>query len=576
MNRFFRDDSGFSMVLALSVGFIIFALGAVWVATSSHELDEIIYSENRAGAQTAAEAGARYAMAALADDIIDPTWIGVASDNSTTQLTAVGLRTALDGTSYSYLASGTSDGALGSTCELTPHRASATGEQLGEWWVRITAIDASTWLYQVESWGWGPSSSHRQRVVQKVAIQVALIPDSSGFTHALFAESHMTGLNRKEVYGDVYAGSTTSISNSTSIFTNDVGHPGVGRLRVNGDLLISSGSNNYFQDRVDVQGIVRDDKSGSDYADVWVRNDESIDTSTNYGQDSYFKSADVSGEARFRAGSWSGAINGTVISPVASIADLPALPLPVFVWDASQYTSATEHASVAAFETWFAANENALSGVHYVPGPVDLDFGGTQMTGGFMVVSTGSMSVTKMPSTAASVDPMTIVLVQMDPAGRLTTSNQVTTVDSVLHALLFSNGEFDAANQTTIHGAIYGHEDISANRVEVHFRPPDEELLVGFDFSSVPPTSFTAQPLVWRALSVNDPTPISDYCGVTGGPAASVPSPTSTSSTTSTTTTTTTVGSSSTTTTLPTTTTTTLPQEVCVKWNPQGKCTKWA
>ncbi len=580
MNKLFNDESGFSMVLALSVAFVVFALGTVWWLTSGHELDEVIYSEHRVAAQTAAEGGARYAMAVLADDIIDPTWIGVAADNSTTVLTADGVRTALANPAFAYVASGTSDGALGSTCDLAVHRSSAAGDQLGLWWVRIVPVDLDEHLYQVESWGWGPSTTHRQHVTQKVAIQVKLVSEFGGFTHALFAESHLTGLNRKEVYGDVYAGSTANISNSTSVYVNEAGHPGLGKLRVNGDLVIASGSNNFFQGRVDVQGVVRDDKSGSAYADLYVRNDESIEPATAYGGDSYFKKANVSSQANFLTGSWSGEINGTVVNPVNPMADVPAIPLPGFVWNAAQKAAyvangftVVEHASVAAFETWFAANKNDLQHVHHVPGPLNLNFNGSRMVDSFMVISDGDMSVTKTPSTAASVDAMDLVLVQLDPAGRLTTSNQVTSVDGVLHLLLFSNGEFDAANQTTVYGAIYGKDDVSTNRVEIHFRPPDDEIVVGFDFTAAPPDSYTAQPLVWRSLNVSDPTPITDYCGVPGGAAASVPPP---GSTTTTSTTTTTVGPTTTTTSTTTTTTTTLPQQVCVKWNPQGKCTQWA
>lgn len=581
----FRSDSGFSMVLALAVSFVVFSLGAVWVATTNTELDEVVYYDHRAQAQNAAEAGARWAMAALADDIVDPTWVGVAADNTTTALTTTGIRTAL--ATYPYVAKGTDSGALGGTCDLEVHRASANGEQLGEWWARITPIDLDTRTYQIESWGWGPSTTARQSVNQKVAIQVRLIPDTSGFTQAIFAEANLSGVNRKEVYGDVYAGATADIANSTTILPNDGAYPGTGKFRVYGDLLIASGSNNTFQGRVDVQGVVRDNKSGSDYSDVWVRADEDAEPATSFSGQSYFERADVSGEARFsidaHATPYTGTINGTVIEDVTGMADVPQIPLPTFVWNAADYPDYTvyTYTAVADFESWFASNKGALSGVHYIDDAttLSLDFNGSTLADDFMLVTEGSLSVTKMPSTPAATEPFQVVLVMADTTGRLTTSNQVVTVDDTLHLLLFSNGEFDAANQTTVFGSIYGVTDISANRVEVHFRPPKDSLVDGFDFPVLDTTSFTAQPIVWRSLQTDDPTPITDYCGVPGGAAAAVPPPGSTTTTTTVpagSTTTTTVGSTTTTTVAPTTTTTTLPELVCTKWTGNGKkCLEW-
>ncbi|MGI9609104.1 MAG: hypothetical protein ACR2NL_02310, partial [Acidimicrobiia bacterium] len=199
IGKLFKSDGGFSMVLALSVAFVVFSLGAVWVATTDHELDQIVFYQNRTGAQNAAEAGARWAMAALADNISDLEWVGVSASNATTSLSSIGIRDALE--SFAYVARGTSSGLLGGDCDLVVHAASANGEQLGQWWARVTPVDTTNWIYQIESWGWGPSTTHRQAVQQKVAIQVRLIPDSSGFTHALFAEANLSGVNFKEVYG---------------------------------------------------------------------------------------------------------------------------------------------------------------------------------------------------------------------------------------------------------------------------------------------------------------------------------------------------------------------------------------
>jgi hypothetical protein len=107
-----------------------------------------------------------------------------------------------------------------------------------------------------------------------------------------------------------------------------------------------------------------------------------------------------------------------------------------------------------------------------------------------------------------------MVVVQTQETGRLTTANSVISADGVLHHLLYSAGEYDAANQTTIYGSVYGKEDVSTNRLEVHFRPPNEDLVKGFNFTVPEAVFFLPEPQVWRAVAASEPTPITDYCAV--------------------------------------------------------------
>lgn len=512
-------DEGMGLITALAIAFIVFTMSAVWVATSHHELDETSFTRHRTSALNSAEAGARLAMAALAQDGDIGGWIGVdeSAGTSWTVPNGTGLRTALQTADYVGQGSG---GGLGGACDLVDHNESAAGRTVGQHWARVWAIDASEWRYQIESWGWAPSSTGRQASAQKVSIQVQLRPDGIGFTNALFAEANLSALNRKEIYGDVYTGETMSISNYTRIYPNDAGYPGIGQLRVAGDLLIGSGSNNIFGGPVHVQGVLRDNNVGTAYTDLLVRNDEDADTTTSYGAQSYVRSGTVAGEARFRIGSatppYTGSISGTVVTNVNDMADLPHLSLPVYTWIAADYDSPIVHPSVAAFDTWLEANRSALQGVHYVPGPVGLDLrgGGMRLAGDFMVVAADSVVLQGSPSVLPAAEtPANLIVVQLSPTGRLTTANGVGGSDGTLHHLLFSNGELDVANQTTIYGAVYGHEDVSSNRLEVHFRPPKDHLVNGFDFGiPIDPTSFVAVPQVWRTLAPAEPTPITDYC----------------------------------------------------------------
>lgn len=525
LRRRLDDDRGVGLVMALAISFIIFSLGAVWIVTSNHELDETLFYRHRSGALNTAEAGVRWTMSALAQDTEAGGWIGV--DETTgvaTDISLVGVRTALE--TSDYVASGTSGGSLGDACSMTAHLLSAAGEQTGEWWVRVWPIDLDEFVYQIESWGWSPTTDHRQTAAQKLVVQVRLVPEYDGFTNAIFAEGRLSGLNRKEIYGDVYSGETANISNYTRIHPNDAGYFGEGRLRIYGDLLLATGSNNQFGGPVHVQGIVRDDNLNTEYAEVLVRNDEAAEPATGYGGQSWFRDGIVIGEAKFDK-KWSttypgytGTITGEVVDGVNDLPPVPKVGLPDFTWDPSDYAPPLvtfDHPSVAAFTTWFTANKAALYGVHHVPGPVNLDFraGGIKMAEDFMVVADGDVLIQGTPSVLPTAEtPVHMVVVQTTETGRLTTSNSVISVDGVLHHLLFSAGEYDAANQTTLYGSVYGEEDVSTNRLEVHFRPPPDTLVAGFDFYVPDAVFFLPEPQIWRAVAANEPTPISDYCAV--------------------------------------------------------------
>ena len=54
--RVHEDEQGVGLVMALSIALIIFSLGAVWIATSNHELDETLFHRHRTAALNSAEA----------------------------------------------------------------------------------------------------------------------------------------------------------------------------------------------------------------------------------------------------------------------------------------------------------------------------------------------------------------------------------------------------------------------------------------------------------------------------------------------------------------------------------------
>ena len=66
--------------------------------------------------------------------------------------------------------------------------------------------------------------------------------------------------------------------------------------------------------------------------------------------------------------------------------------------------------------------------------------------------------------------------------------------------LVVTQGDFGASNQSTIYGALYGDGDISTNRLEIHFRPPPPEAIVGFEFDPSLADQFRPVPGVWREV----------------------------------------------------------------------------
>ena len=71
-------------------------------------------------------------------------------------------------------------------------------------------------------------------------------------------------------------------------------------------------------------------------------------------------------------------------------------------------------------------------------------------------------------------------------------------IENVVHHLVLTKGDFGAANQTTIYGAVYGANDVSTNRLEVHFRPPPDSIIDGFGFDVAAADQFRPIPGVWR------------------------------------------------------------------------------
>ncbi len=350
----------------------------------------------------------------------------------------------------------------------------------------------------------------------------------------------MVGTNRKEIYGDVYAGESVTISNFTRIYPNDQGEIGVGRVEVFGDLVIESGSNVEFQGPLHVQGAVDDRAVGTKYSGGDLVNSAPVSGAPGtFSTENDFQRADTTGTIRYGgtlAGGWDLDPADAMVN-ATGLLDVPKMPLPTYTYVATDYPTmdTTDWGNnIAGFETWFDANSSMLKGVHVVDlegGTLSVDFQATLFDDHFMlVVQDGDLTVMGFTQgvTASADAPVTVAIVLDDtrvpgivatvddilPADRytLTMETGIDSIPDIVHHLVFAEGYFNVRNQATFYGTIYGNDDVSSNRLEVHFRPPDLAVTPGFNFVVPDSTRFVAQPILWRELNINEGTPFPVAC----------------------------------------------------------------
>ena len=487
VDKVLQQDDGIGIASALAVAIVIFILGGVWYSVSLHELEEVGYDRHLATAVNVAEAGAREAMYLLASN-----------DG--------GFRDDADGGEAT-------TGITGTTCDLDSLEIVVDGvpEALGEYWVRATPL-VGAGHYLIESWGWAPGHDAHQAVPKKVMIEVELVPVGGGFFYALFAaDGGLTAGNRKEIYGDAYSGDNLSFDNFTRIYPNDDGAPGTGQVLAYRDLIIGGGANVEVAGEVRVNGFVQDD-AGSDFGfnghDLVILNDTSLSPLTQStfknNQSSVGRNLAVAGPSSSVTDppSASGYVwDATGIPPV------PPIILPKFEWQPANYSGVLDifiHASWTEFETWYDANDSALTGAHFVNdvGFYMLDMGGATLDGDFVLAFKGDLELRGTPSGVSDPDlaPVTVVLAGVQPDSDIKLANSANSVEGQVHHLIYAGGTFGASQQTTIYGAMYGDKDVSSNRLEIHFRPPSDVSTQGFIFDPSLADLFIPRPGVWREI----------------------------------------------------------------------------
>ncbi len=482
-DRLRNFDEGIGIVTAVIVAFIVFSLGAVWYSISVHEIDETTFDTHRTTALHVADGGVREAMYQLSETTLnsEPFWTGSGTD-------------------------------AGGNCAVSTVTSEVGGvpKPLGQYWVQVTdstPADLTDSRYFIEAWGWSRDTASRQRTMRKIEQEVD-ISSERGFVYALFAASGgIAAGNQKTIYGDVYSGNDITISNYTEIWANDAGFPGEGDLTTAGTLTIPGGSNLEVQGNIFVQDYMSDSANGSSYGgDVTVADGGA-----------YFKKSTVVGKVGLGGDldPTSNLTAGSLATGLPTLEHIAYEPLPGFDWadivavhGAAQINGGTgatgpvfEWTTWGQFDDWFKANRDSMFGWHHVTDAGSHTWklsqgGSTEWSDDFMLVFDGNLTLEGGSSIGgAATAPVMLTFVADTVTSDFQFGKNLSSSDD-LQYVVYSKGTVGASNLTKIYGVVYGEADNSANKLEVHFRPPPSDI--GFTF----PTTLRvmAQPLVWREV----------------------------------------------------------------------------
>lgn len=170
LRRRSASESGMAMVLSMSVAFVVFAIGAVWLGLGTHQVTITGRDKLREQARNVAEGGINAAMSRLSADA---------------SATGIDL-TAMEG---------------------------------GEFEVTIlpVSVDPSDPRRYIVAKGYAPTKAHSNRVARRLEQQVELVP-TDGFRYALFSSpGGISGANNMTVNGDVYANGDLTLSNNSTV-----------------------------------------------------------------------------------------------------------------------------------------------------------------------------------------------------------------------------------------------------------------------------------------------------------------------------------------------------------------------
>jgi len=159
-----------ALVMSISVAFVVFAIGSVWIGIGTHQVTITGRDKLRDQARNVAEAGLNAAMSRLSADA---------------SFTSQGV-TPIDG---------------------------------GEFEISVlpVSVDPADPRRYIVAKGYAPTKAHPKRVARRLEQQVELVP-TDGFHYALFSSpGGISGANHMTVNGDVYASGDMALANNSTV-----------------------------------------------------------------------------------------------------------------------------------------------------------------------------------------------------------------------------------------------------------------------------------------------------------------------------------------------------------------------
>ncbi len=346
----------------------------------------------------------------------------------------------------------------------------------GEFEVSVlpVSVDPSDPRRYLVAKGYAPTKASPKRVARRLEQQIELLP-TDGFRYALFsAPGGIAGANKMTVNGDVYAKGDLSLSNNATV---------AGSVTSLGS--VTTANNSTIAGNVQaVNNVTLDNSSTTVLGNVYAGGNV---TMTGHVKGSVQAGGTISG----------GTVDGgrAQHSPPA-----PPAPqtLPTFTWDPANYTTVSNWASPAAFNTYWSSHTAAFSGAHRIscPAPcttaVNLGSKWT-VTDDTTIVADGPISVSRDIANGAG-HPVTLTIVSFasDTASTpaITMSNNVTLPDDMEVVYYANHGSVKFSNLKHFTGTVYASSIQLDQQFTLTFKPV---VLAGFDFGLTSSSHFQIQ-----------------------------------------------------------------------------------
>ena len=408
-------ESGMAMVLSMSVAFVVFTLGAVWIGLGTHQITATGREKLREQARNVAEAGLNAAMSQLTAD----------ASSSGLGLTAI----------------------TGGEFEVT---------------VLPVSLDPEDPRRYIISRGYAPTKANPNRQARRLEQQVELVYND-GFRYALFSSpGGITGANHMTVNGDVYASGDLALANNSTVS---------GSVTSLGSFATSNNS------------TIAGDVHAAD--NVTLNNASTTVLGNVYAGGNVSMTGHVKGNVQ--AG---GTISGGTVDGSRSQNSPPPPPavqtLPTFTWDPANYSTVSNWASPALFQTYWSTNKSAFSGAHRVTCTLtcaSIDFGSKwTLTGDTTIYTDGRLSLSRDIANGAG-HPITLTIVSdatdsgSTPA--IAMSNNVTLPDDINVVFFAKNGTVKFSQLKHFTGTVYASTIALSQQFTLTFRPVAPP---GFDF----------------------------------------------------------------------------------------------